>query len=340
MRIITDDIEKVHHGETKAGITMHNFLAHFDYTFNKSSHTHFKNFFRKNSGVSKWMVFSDYVLNDKNKVNDVITFSIFPYKEDFFELGEKIDKLSFKDIKKLKRVNKSFLDFINDYEILNISILLDKDIKIDPYSEVEALKTSYTTALNQVDMWINNEGELPRYKDLRRIYCVLLEEVTKQGVNLRNVRNIEIVSNLAAYLIFQICHNVKVNVIGWFSDRDAMLSHKAAKFSKPVIFDLTSNLFHNLMFSQNENYSETLTFGLPEPKGKLWYDSYNRVPDLISATLADYDYVNNVCSHDKFVPVIDNIIVKKEKTIIYRIFFEEHGFRAGYLPFEIDESTC
>lgn len=34
--------------------------------------------------------FSDYVLHDKNKPNDVITFSIFPYTENFFELGKKL----------------------------------------------------------------------------------------------------------------------------------------------------------------------------------------------------------------------------------------------------------
>jgi len=340
MRVVNEESQQAHHGENKAGIVMHNFLTHFDQTFNKSNHVIFENFFKKNEHVTKWMVFSDYALNDKNKTNDVITFSILPYTNDFFKLSEVIQKHSFKDIKKLKRVNKSFIDFINNNEILNISILFDKNMKLDPYNEREMLKSCYKTAINQIQFWIKSEGEKEYYKYLLSAYNTLLQEVSKQGANLKNIRNIEIVSNLAAYILFQICISSKVNIIGWFSDRDAMLTHKAGKFPKPIIFDLVKNLFHNLMCSVNENYNEKLVFGLPEQKGKLWYDSYNRIPDLIAATLADYDYEKNVCTHDKFIPIIDNVIVNREKTITYRIFLEEHGFSAGLLSFGLPKVTC
>ena len=108
MKVVTEEHEKVEHGESKAGIVMHNFLSHFDETFNKSSHALFSEFFIRNGNVSKWMIFSDYALNDKKKPNDVITFSIIPYVGDFDSIGEKIKKLSFKDVKKLKRVNVEF----------------------------------------------------------------------------------------------------------------------------------------------------------------------------------------------------------------------------------------
>ncbi|EFC2855116.1 hypothetical protein CUP90_003001, partial [Escherichia coli] len=108
------------HGEDKAGFVLHNFLVAFDSTFNLSNHIKIENFFQKNKHIAKWMIFSDYVLHDKNKPNDVITFSIFPYTENFFELGKKIDLLSFKDTKKLKRINKEFISFINTSEILNL----------------------------------------------------------------------------------------------------------------------------------------------------------------------------------------------------------------------------
>ncbi|WP_346209105.1 hypothetical protein [Aeromonas salmonicida] len=334
MRVVTEQSEQVHHGENKAGIIIHDFLTHFDDTFNKSSHVIFENFFKNNGHIRKWMVFSDYALNDINKVNDVITFSILPYTDDFFERGKIIQQHSFKDIKKLKRVNKSFIDYINKNQILNISVLLDKDFKLDPYNEREMLKTCYKTASNQVAFWIRNEGEKERYKYLLSAYTTLLNEVSRQGANLRNIRNIEIVSNLAAYIIFQICISSKVDIIGWFSDRDAMLTHKAGKFKRPIIFDLVQNLFNNLMLSKHEGYHEKLVFGLPEPKGQLWYDSYNRIPDLIAATLADYDYINNVCSHDKFIPIIDNVLINKEKTITYKIFSEEHGVHTALITFD------
>ena len=340
MKVVTEEHEKVEHGESKAGIVMHNFLTHFDETFNKYSHALFSDFFRKNSAVSKWMIFSDYALNDKNKPNDVITFSILPYVSDFEKLGEHIKKLSFKDIKSLKRVNPEFLKFINESEILNISVILDKNMVLDPFNEREALKTCYKTALNQVDHWIENEGQKENYLRLKKAYNIMLGEVSSKGVNLRNIRNIEIVSNLIAYITFQVCLSSKVDIIGWFSDRDSMLTHKNGKFSMPVIFDLAYNLFHVLMSSKEEDYVEKFVFGLPEQTGNLWYDSFNRIPDLIAGTLADFDYKNNCCSHDKFIPVIDNVITNKEKNIIYKVSTLENGFQAGYLPFTRQEVAC
>lgn len=340
MKVVTEEHGKVHHGESKAGVVMHNFLTHFDETFNKSSHALFSNFFKRNEDVSKWMIFSDYALNDMNKPNDVITFSILPYTSDFDKLGGQIKQLSFKDVKKLKRVNSEFLEFINESEILNISIVLDKNMVLDPFDEREALKTCYKTAINQVDCWIENEGEKENYLRLKKAYSVMLNEVSRQGGNIKNVRNIEIVSNFIAYIAFQVCVSTKIDIVGWFSDRDSMLNHKKSKFSMPVIFDLAHNLFHALMSSKDESYTESLVFGLPEQTGDVWYDSFNRIPDLIAATLADYDCKNNFCSHDKFVPVIENVITNKNKSLIYKIFTLEDGFQAAYLPFSRQETSC
>ena len=340
MKVVTEEHEKVHHGESKAGIVIHNFLSHFDDTFNKSSHAIFSDFFKKNKDISKWMIFSDYALNDKNKPNDVITFSILPYAGDFRELGDLVNKLSFKDVKKLKKVNLEFLDFINSSEILNISIIMDKNKTLDPFSEREMLKSCYKTALNQVNHWIENEGEKENYIRLQKAYKTLLNEVSKQGTNLRNIRNIEIVSNLIAYITFQICISLKVDTIGWFSDRDDILNHKIAKFSMPVIFDLAHNLFHVLMSSKDNDYTENFVFGLPEQTGSVWYDSFNRIPDLMAATLADYDYTNNLCSHDKFIPVVENILTNQKKCLIYKISTLKDGFQAGYLTFSRHEDAC
>ena len=340
MKAITNEHEMVRQGESKSGIVMHNFLCHLDETFNASSHPLFLDFFKKNKDISKWMIFSDYALNDRNKPNDVITFSILPYAASFTELGKLIDKLSFKDIKNLKKANPEFLSFISESEIMNISIILDKNMKLDPFNEREALKTCYKTALNQVSCWIKNEGEKENYMRLQKAYNTLLDEVSKQGANLRNIRNIETVSNLIAYIAFQVCKSTDVETIGWFSDRDSMLNHKIAKFSMPVIFDLAHNLFHNLMSANDSDYAENFVFGLPEKTGSVWYDSFNRIPDLIAATLADYDYKNNLSSHDKFIPVIEKILTNRKKCLIYKIYALKDGFQAGYLPFFRQGEAC
>ncbi|QHQ18560.1 hypothetical protein GMW39_23830 [Pectobacterium parmentieri] len=322
-----------HHGQDETGFVFHNFLVAFDSTFNQSNHIKIKNFFEKNKHIKKWMIFSDYVLYDKKKPNDVVTFSIFPYAENFFKLGKKIDALSFKDTKKLKRINKEFINFIKKSEILNLSILLSKDRKLDPFNEREMLKTRYEMAIRQVNTWIKNQGEKVYFKQLTKNLQLVLKELDKSGANLKAIRDIEIVSSLTAYIAFQISQEIKIDTIGWFSDRDAMLSYKIAKFSKPIIYDLAFNAYHVLMYNVNEKYKEKFVFGLPEAEGRVWYDSYNRVPDLIAATLADYNYEDNICSHDKYIPVIDEILADSEKNIIYKISFNDsdNPFSAGVI---------
>ncbi|EHR5677503.1 hypothetical protein KUJ39_004291, partial [Salmonella enterica] len=270
---------------------------------------------------------------DKNKPNDVVTFSICPYAEDFFELGKRIDSLSFKDTKKLKRINKEFINFIKKSEILNLSILLSKDRKLDPLNEREMLKTRYKMAIKQINIWIENQGEKKYFKQLIKNLQLVLTELDKPGANLKAIRDIEIISSLTAYIAFQISQEIKIDTIGWFSDRDAMLSYKIAKFSKPIIYDLAYNTYHILMYNIDEEYKEKFVFGLPEAEGKVWYDSYNRVPDLIAATLADYNYEKNICSHDKYIPVIEEILADSENSIIYKISFDdpENPFSAGVI---------
>lgn len=322
-----------HHGQDDAGFIFHNFLVAFDSTFNQSNNIKIKNFFEKNGHITKWMIFSDYVLYDKNKPNDVVTFSICPYAEDFFELGKRIDSLSFKDTKKLKRINKEFINFIKKSEILNLSILLSKDRKLDPLNEREMLKTRYKMAIKQINIWIENQGEKKYFKQLIKNLQLVLTELDKPGANLKAIRDIEIISSLTAYIAFQISQEIKIDTIGWFSDRDAMLSYKIAKFSKPIIYDLAYNTYHILMYNIDEEYKEKFVFGLPEAEGKVWYDSYNRVPDLIAATLADYNYEKNICSHDKYIPVIEEILADSENSIIYKISFDdpETPFSAGVI---------
>ena len=112
-----------------------------------------------------------------------------------------------------------------------------------------------------------------------------------------------------------------------------MLSHGESKFSMPVIFDLAENLFHIFMSSLDEDYKEKFVFGVPDKEGAVWYDPYNRIPDLIAATLADYDYINNLCSHEKFIPIIENVITNTNKNLVYKIFMHKEGFQAAYLTF-------
>ena len=64
------NLDKHHQQNVEMGFAVHHFLIAFNQTFYKSGYESFENFFLKNKNIKKWMVFSDYVFDNKNKQND------------------------------------------------------------------------------------------------------------------------------------------------------------------------------------------------------------------------------------------------------------------------------
>jgi len=44
-----------------------------------------------------------------------------------------------------------------------------------------------------------------------------------------------------------------------------------------------------------------------------------RIPDIICATLADYDFDNEKFSHEKFTPILENLIASNEKILTMQL---------------------
>ncbi|MBC3212922.1 hypothetical protein [Serratia fonticola] len=319
MRLNISKANIAHHGQDVAGVPIHYFLSSFDDEFHKPGNEGFKRFLNKNKHITKWMIFSDYAFYDQEKPNDVVTFSIIPYQYDFYDFGDFIGSISFKDAKKLKAIKKNFINFINSNEILSLSIILPPKRRLDPINEREMLKSRFKMVINMAKHWIKNEGEKEYYKEILKKYKEMLAELNKAGANLKYVRDMDIVASFVSYISFQICQENRTELVGWFSDRDAILDYKINQFKKPLIFDLIDNLFHVLMFNIDENYKERIVYGVPEKNGPVWYDNYNRIPDLIAAALSDFDFNKSKCTNEKFKPVMERLMTNSDKNIVYRL---------------------
>src|SRR5690606_22419899 len=95
-------------------------------TFEKSTISQIENNYLSNlKSVSKWICFSDYCLDDKEKPNDVVTFSIIPYITDFHIVEDHIKKCAKTDIKKTRVVNEKFIEFLNKYPLINFSFIIN-----------------------------------------------------------------------------------------------------------------------------------------------------------------------------------------------------------------------
>jgi hypothetical protein len=318
----------------KYGFSVHFFLDSFNKTFYKSSMNDFECFFKENNNINKWMIFSDYALYDKTKKNDVITFSIVPYIIDFNHFSEHLKKIAPGDLKNSRKVNDNFLKFLEIYPIFNIAIVLDKKRKLHD-NEKQYFLTKFEMMVGMLEKWCETTPENKiRYIEQIKKLNLLINVINGSGANLKVIRDIEIVSTLAAYIMFEITKLVSIETIGWFSDRDIMLSYKAVKSKSSIIFDMINNLYYIFCNDEGIDYKDKLVFGVPENTGSVWYDSFNRIPDLISGTLADYDYKNNECSHDKFIPVIERLFTLSNKNIFFNITFSKKEYSVSRLAFQ------
>lgn len=309
------------------GFGLHFFLDAFNETFYKSCRSDFERFFLQHKSIGKWLVFSDYALYDKNKKRDVITFSIIPYLYEFDVFSSLLKKLSSNDLKKSRKVNKEFIDYIKNGPVFNISISLDRKRRLHSDEKLYH-ETRFSMMIEMLEHWcITTPEGKENYIELIDKIKHLKDTVKSPGSNLKVIRDIEILSSLAAYIMFEITNVIDIELIGWFSDRDSLLSYKAGKFKSPIIFDFIHHLY--FMFCENENEKikskGKLVMGIPESgsDGKVWYDSFNRIPDLIAGTFADYDHKKQVCSHNKFVPIIDEIFTNSSKNLFFDVKFSK-----------------
>lgn len=303
------------------GVMVHHFLGHFNDTFQQSGAALLQSYLREFNGTEKWLLISDYAFNDSNKINDVITFSLMPYFADFDTLSAVLGSMAPADLKKIRSVKPEYLDFLAKGPVFNISIKLDRDRRLLEDERAYHLEKA-KLMIRQLQYWIKTT---PTHKNNHKRLIKLFERFASlskgAGANLRVLRDLEIVTSLTAFLLCEVTRFASVDKIGWFSDRDSLLTYKS-NIIGDYAFEMVNLLYY--VFCQNEDIDAEgkLVFGVPERSNKVWYDDLVRIPDLIAGTLADYDYVNNISTHEKFIPVIESLFLSEHRNVFFKIDFK------------------
>jgi len=297
------------------------FMEPFQETFYKSGVNTFHSFLKKHYQCKKWMLFSDYVIADKSKPNDVMTLMIIPYFISLADLKSIINDLQSKDIKHTKFINNEFISFVNDAPVLFVNILMNKNRKLDFFDEKRTFQIYTESAIKMLKRWCRTTPEnRTRFEDEIKDLNSMQQELKKQSPNLSLLRDIFIVGNIVAYLMCETLKFIKdIEIIGWFSDRDKILDYKKKHIKTPLVEIFIANYFHILSKTQSLQNEPNLVFGLPEETGTVWYDECNRLCDYICGTIADYNLVNNSSTHNKFIFILEKLIASNDKFLIYSI---------------------
>lgn len=285
---------------------------------------------RMNSNHKKWLMFSDYCLDDKNKANDVMTFVLMPYvsEEKFCEMQKIIHDQQPSDIKKASKVNEDFLSYLKSENVLTFSFVFNdrKHFFASSYDQcLEGVRETLETIRDCYEGWkstAQNEDILEHYKNIVKKLNYQLAPLKGKSPNIKLLNDILIAAFLGAYVSSKVLEKLSIEIFGWFSDRDSIISGK-----ENIIVPVFHFYQHNMLGGHHYQFC-TFT---PDSRIKPFYDEFNRIADVITGAIADYNMENNYITSDKFNTVLVDYLAGNKHALIFRIYKVSDNYHVSHI---------
>ena len=287
-------------------------------------------FLRRASYSPKWMLYSDYCLDDKNKPNDVLSFVLIPFinEEKYHELEQKIKETQPVDIKHTRSVSSEFMDYIKTQAVFSFSFIVNDRQLLFGTDEAEQVKTveqilnGWKTGFIKWRDNAENEQQRDGYKDtIAKINKQLREIFLKKKV--KDQIDVLLITVLAAYYTASILKQLpEIQIFGWFPDRDK---------TNEMCEGLAVPLFNALQYEYLGARQYQFCAAKPDSRTVPFYDNENRIADIICGTIADYNLKENLISKDKFDEVLQGLMADNMFAKVYRFFVEGDRAHMGII---------
>ena len=214
-------------------------------------------------------------------------------------------KLVPKDFKKAKAVKPKLRDFFQSGETFTICLLTPKKYNIA--GDIHAIRRAIDETLGMMRNWPNADNH-PVIKAFER----LKERAKANHFKAQLISTMMIATVMAAFCAIILAQERKIEIVGWFPDRDNITTSYAGIAEYMFAVDFSA-------FCQRHNIDDgpiKTMIGRPEPDAahakQTWYDELVRIPDFVSGPLAGSRYKQNlVTGRQKYLdvlqgPVADN----------------------------------
>lgn len=265
----------------------------------------FQNQFKK---IDSWYIVSDYCLDDKNKPNDVLAFTIYPFIHPWV-LKNRIKQYLPKDIKDFKNLSEKAINYIKDapYFFSIAFIIEDKNniFNLDNNKQLldKTIKGMKNWPEKKKEEFIHKMKSFRNYLERKKIETKILSDI---GVT------VHIMSVIIEFLLVK----THAKHIFWISDRD-----KITNFQNGIVHEFIRLGYANLL---NRRVSDNEVYGFLEAKdydNKI-FDELVRIPDYICGSIASMNFNNVDEIPDKHYNLFDKSIVDNERIYIMHI---KHG---------------
>lgn len=268
-------------------------------------------FHNKFKQVDSWYIVSDYCLDDKDRSNDVMTFTIYPFTHPYL-LRDRIKQYLSKDIKDFKNLSDKAVNYIKEAPYF-FSLAFIIDAKNNIFS-LDGSKQALDKAIKNMENWPKTKREEFIHK-LKRLRNYL----NRKEIDFKTLSNISITTYIMSYIIEFLLIKAKAKHIIWISDRDKITDFQDGVVSELVHIGYASLL--NKRVPDNEVYG---FWGGKEYKKEI-FDELVRIPDYISGALASMDFEDVYKVSEKHYNLFDKSIVDNERIYIMHLKHNRHN---------------
>lgn len=302
-------------------------------TLDKTFLTNLRSYLGGHEGVTDFVLISDYCVDDKDKPNDVIAFTIAPCHAAFPPSMAELDRLIPKDIKKTTEVTEGISKVLNDARFFHVAFMLDDISGFLHSAHVDrkaVLLQNMQLIIGMLQKWHDNQPEgRQKFEEQIKRFKKATKELERRTANVKLFCRMALTSILAAVLAFYLSKETICKSVLWFADRDKI--HDA--FAKISIDLFEINHWGLCLQELPEERIPRIGLALDAvAQRKLWFDTLIRLPDFIAGTVASWNLETNLTSREKHARVLEQVVADNLHCNLIKIEMRRDGWSFGIRP--------
>jgi hypothetical protein len=231
--------------------------------------------------TDRWLLFSDYVLNHPGRPNDAFVFTVAPAGDYLTPVIQQAQANAKRDFKDVKEISEPMMALLCDPRFFTVCFLVDPSRVVT--RNVATIRGMFDRSIER--LYAKPDREL-RERDIKTLKAVRVKAASP-GFNVRLFDNIVLAAAFAGFLTYLICATRRATRVGWFSDRDSIItSHRA----------FAHYLYAGNVIAFSERHLKGWTGpqlgvnGPVEEGGSLWCDPLLRIPDYLAGMVSAWNF--------------------------------------------------
>lgn len=259
--------------------------------------------------TTRWGIFSDYVIGDRDRPSDAFVFTVVPFGAHLPGLFELALEKTTPDLKNVKAIPGQMHAILADARFYSFCFSLRKGDRL-PFDrqQIEGAMRDMVRALQE------QGGNGVRFA---KNFSEVLSKVRANSFSTKLFSDVAFTTSIVSYLICLISRSAptRPDRIGWFSDRDRITTAYGELVKHLIALEVPA--------ACNEMFDGWLgpTIGVNEQQaGELWCDGILRVPDYLAGTLSILCFDSETMSTDadKFVDILQNVMAGQRSIRVFR----------------------